>query len=265
MFHNLTDPHCPEIEIYAIPALKDNYCYLLRKKANARALVIDPSEAAPIESALRHLRLQLTHVINTHHHHDHVGGNTELHRKYAAQVLCSARDIGRIPEAEIAISAIELIEIDGIKIQVLEIPGHTQGQIALYIADAAAVFVGDTMFAMGCGRLIEGTPEQMHQSLLRLTSLPAATRIFFGHEYTEKNSDFALSVNPHNSGVQKRQSLAREALEDGKIPAAPTVEEEKNVNPFLRLSDSEIRGKLGLESASDLEVFTELRKKRDVF
>ena len=254
-----------EIEIRTVRALQDNYCYLIHRRGSKVAAVVDTSDATPIEEALKKFELSLGLILNTHHHHDHVGGNTELAERWNVDVYCSTPDIGRIPNAKRALSDGEKFSFDGVDIEVISIPGHTRGQIAFYIPAAQAVFVGDTVFAMGCGRLLEGTAEQMYQSLTRLAELPPKTRIFFGHEYTEKNGTFAGNVEPGNTGIQDRLRTAREALSSGRIPLAATLAEEQKVNPFLRLKSPVIRRQLGLETASDLEVLTSLRRLRDVF
>lgn len=250
----------PNARVLVVPALKDNYCYLIAREGSTRALVIDPSDEVPITSALAAQGLNLDVIINTHHHPDHVGGNVALARRHPVHIYCSTTDLPRVPGATRGLADNEVVEFDGLKFKILTIPGHTQGQIALFFADGVttpegrtgpAVFAGDTLFAMGCGRLFEGTPEQMWQSLARLTKLPPETLLFFGHEYTERNAAFAKALEPENSLITERLEAARAALAKSPTVPPPTLQEELAVNPFLR--------------AGTLEEFTRRRAARDHF
>jgi hydroxyacylglutathione hydrolase len=236
-------------EIRTVRALKDNYCYLVYAPDSKVAAVIDPSEAAPVMTALRDLGLSLGLILNTHHHHDHVGGNVELQKQWKCSVYCSTRDLERIPGATKGFSDGENFEFTGLNISVISIPGHTEGQIAFHIGDA--LFVGDTVFEMGCGRLFEGTPAQMFQSLARIQSLPNETRLYFGHEYTETNARFAKSVEPENSAIDQRLNEVRTQLKQDGFASAPTLAIEKAVNPFFR--------------AQTVDDFTRLREVRNTF
>ena len=228
-------------------------------------MVIDPSEAAPIVAWLSANDLNLGLILNTHHHHDHVGGNEQLAAQFAAPIYCSKSDVSRVPGASRDLRDGDVFDFDGIVFQVLEIPGHTLGQIAFSIRDADALFVGDTVFSMGCGRLFEGTPSEMFASLSRIKSLDPKTHIYFGHEYTETNARFALSVEPSNVEIQKRLKHVRSQLAEDNVAQAPTLASEVAVNPFFRTNSAEIRKTLKLESASDLDVFTRLREMRNTF
>jgi len=250
----------PDARVITVPALKDNYSYILAREGSDRALAIDPSEEAPVAKALAANSLKLDVIVNTHHHPDHVGGNLALARTFSAHVYCSTTDLTRVPGATRGLADGEIVGFDGLKFRVLAIPGHTQGQIALFFADGVttdggragpAVFVGDTLFAMGCGRLFEGTPEQMWMSLGRLARLPRETRLFFGHEYTERNAAFAKALEPQNTLIDKRLEAARAALSGGPVVPPPTLAEELEVNPFLR--------------AGSLAEFTRRRAARDTF
>jgi hydroxyacylglutathione hydrolase len=253
------------VEVITVRALQDNYCYLVRRLGSQKAFVIDTSDFEPIQKQLQASRLSLHLILNTHHHGDHVAGNTELARTWQCPVYCSVTDIGRIPLAQRGLKDEEVFEFDGIRIQALSIPGHTRGQLAFYLPDENLIFVGDTLFSMGCGRLLEGTPEQMLGSLRRLCDLPRDTRVFFGHEYTEKNGTFARDVEPDNKCVLDRMRAAREALSVGGVTHAPTLAEEIKANPFLRLDSPSLRRQLNMAQETDLEVFTSLRRLRDVF
>jgi hydroxyacylglutathione hydrolase len=214
------------------------------------AVVVDPSEAAPIMTALRDLGLKLGLILNTHHHHDHVGGNLELVEHWGCPVYCSARDFDRVPGATRGLSDGDTFSFGSLTFSVLAIPGHTEGQIAYHADDA--LFVGDTVFEMGCGRLFEGTPAQMFTSLARIQSLPETTRLYFGHEYTEVNARFALDVDPANRiAINERLEDVRAQLLRTGHATAPTLAAEKKVNPFFR--------------ARTLEDFTHLRERRNSF
>jgi hydroxyacylglutathione hydrolase len=237
------------IEIKTLRALKDNYCYLIRRPGSKKAVIVDPSETTPIADALRESGTELGLILNTHHHHDHVGGNLELQTRWKCPVYCSAYDLSRVPGATRGFSDEEHFEFDGLKFEVLAIPGHTNGQIAFSIEDA--LFVGDTVFEMGCGRLYEGTALQMFDSFSRIRSLPPATRLFFGHEYTETNARFAKMVEPGNHDVDQRLSQVRLELTQYHHAVAPTIETEIKVNPFFR--------------ALTPESFAQLRELRNTF
>lgn len=253
------------IQIDTVRALTDNYCYVVRRDGSRKALVIDPSEAAPIEAFLEKEGLTLGLILNTHHHHDHIGGNAELKEKYRAPVYCSQVDFERIPGADRGFNDGDTFEFDEFQIKVLAIPGHTRGQIAFHVRDARALFVGDTVFAMGCGRLFEETPKVMVASLKKILALDLQTRIYFGHEYTETNAKFAAGVEPENQAIPERLAKTRAEIREKGVAKAPTLEEEMKVNPFFRAWSVGIRSQLNLESANDLEVFTKLRELRNDF
>jgi hydroxyacylglutathione hydrolase len=254
-----------KIHIQVIRALQDNYCYLIWREGSGLCAVVDPSEAGPIEDALSKLGLKLALILNTHHHHDHVGGNASLVKAWQPDVYCSAVDAKRIPDASRGLVDGETFEFDGIGFKTLSIPGHTHGQIAFLIHEAKAIFVGDTLFSMGCGRLFEGTPEQMWRSLNRILSLPQDFQIYFGHEYTERNGAFARNLEPDNMAIVARLRETRESLSMGRPPSAPTISDEMKVNPFLRARSASIRRTLSMPNASDVEVFASLRRLRDEF
>jgi len=257
----MKESQLPKARIIPVPVLRDNLAYLIHREGSRAAVVIDPSEAAPIIQRIESEGLELKAIINTHHHWDHVGGNSELAEKFKAPVWCSEYDLNRVPGASRGLKDGESFEFDDLKFEVLAIPGHTLGQIALYMPTAKAVFVGDTVFAMGCGRLFEGSPSQMWSSLKKLMSLPGDTRIYFGHEYTERNASFAKSVDPDNPEIQARLEETLRALKSGRPSEAPTLEDEIKVNPFLKPSRAATA--LNLVGAEDLEIFTELRRRRD--
>ena len=249
------------LEIVVVPCLKDNYAYLV-KTAGACA-VVDPSEEAPVIAALEARGWRLTHILNTHHHHDHTGGNAALKARFGAQVVGPGHDAARIPGLDVGVREQGGWTLDGHAVQILEVPGHTKGAIT-FVIDGHA-FTGDTLFAMGCGRLFEGDPAMMWASLSKLMALPGETRIYCGHEYTQSNGRFALTLEPANAALRQRMEEVA-AMRAGGAPSVPsTMALEMATNPFLRVGSAEIRRSLAMEKAGDVAVFGEIRKRRDVF
>jgi hydroxyacylglutathione hydrolase len=251
------------LQIELVPCLSDNYAYLIRDEESGLCAVVDPSEPAPVKRALEGKGWKLTHVLNTHHHFDHTGGNVALKEEFGAEVVGPEKDRARIPGIDIGVGENAPWRFGAHTARILEIPAHTSGHIA-FVFDGIA-FTGDTLFAMGCGRLFEGTAPMMWDSLTKLMRLPDDTAIYCGHEYTLSNGRFALSVEPGNADLQTRMK----DVEAARAKAAPTIPTtlalEKRTNPFLRAASPEIRRTLGMEKASDAEVFGELRRRKDSF
>ena len=239
------------LQVHVIPCLKDNYAYLIGDSDSHEAWVVDPSEAAPIEAALRKLGLQLTLILNTHHHWDHVGGNLELKSHWKVPIVCSAYDQPRIDGADRGVHAGDDLKFGSQRVQIIEIPGHTLGHIAFYFERQSFVFTGDTLFSAGCGRLFEGTPEQMYTSLQTLARLPDETQVFCGHEYTEANLKFARVVEPENSEMRDYASVVRAKRLQGQPSIPSTIAIEKDVNVFVR--------------AKTADQFKVLRQRKDDF
>jgi hydroxyacylglutathione hydrolase len=232
-------------------------------KSGDDCAVVDPSEAAPVRAALARKGWALTHILNTHHHLDHCGGNLDLKRETGATIVGPGKDADRIPGIDVGVDEASGWEFDGRKVKVLEVPAHTRGAITFVIDDNA--FTGDTLFLMGCGRLFEGDPQMMWTSLSKLMTLPDETKIFCGHEYTESNGRFALTLEPGNQALRKRMEDVRAARAQ-KAPTVPaTLGLEKQTNPFLRPDSAEIRKSLGLEGASTVAAFGEIRARKDKF
>ncbi|BBN19291.1 hydroxyacylglutathione hydrolase [Marchantia polymorpha subsp. ruderalis] len=252
------------LQIDMVPCLVDNYAYLLHD-VNARVTaVVDPSAAGPVIRALNEKGLSLDFILNTHHHWDHTGGNVELKRKYNAKVVGPRADEGRIPEIDISLREGECWKLGEHVMHVLDTPGHTRGHVTFYFPDSGAVFTGDTLFSMGCGRLFEGTPEQMWNSLSKICHLPDETLVYCGHEYTLSNAKFAMSVEPQNEALSSRYEKVAELRRKG-LPTVPTsLGEEKSFNPFLRPFSQELRKSVHLNSsASDVETFAAVRLAKD--
>jgi hydroxyacylglutathione hydrolase len=248
-------------EIQIVPCLSDNYAYLV--KSGESCAVVDPSEAAPVQAALKQRGWTLTHILNTHHHLDHCGGNLDLKRDTGAIVVGPGKDAARIPGLDVGVDEASGWEFDGRKVRVLEVPAHTKGAIT-FVIDGNA-FTGDTLFLMGCGRLFEGDPQMMWTSLAKLMTLPDDTKVWCGHEYTQSNGRFALTLEPGNRALQARVAEVTAARGKGEPTVPANLGLEKQTNPFLRPDNAEIRKSLGMEKADTVAVFGEIRARKDRF
>ena len=253
------------LEIEPVSCLRDNYAWLVYDRGEGICGVVDPSEAEPVKRALAARNLKLTHILNTHHHPDHVGGNLELKSQFGATIIGPGKDAARIPGIDAGVVEGGSYALGSHKAQVLEIPAHTRGHIAFWFEADQVVFTGDTLFAMGCGRLFEGDPPTMWTSLSKLMRLPDSTRIYCGHEYTEANGRFALTVEPNNAALTARMAEVRATRAEGRPTLPSTMKLEKQTNPFLRADSAEIRRSLGLEAADNVAVFAETRRRKDNF
>lgn len=258
------------IQIDALPAFSDNYIWLLQDTANRRCAAVDPGDAGPVQAWLdAHPGWVLTDILVTHHHHDHVGGVETLKKATGARVCGPAHE--RIPARDLALEDNARVQVLGLDFEVLAMPGHTLGHIAYYTAQPAKplLFCGDTLFAAGCGRLFEGTPEQMHHSLQRLAALPAATQVYCTHEYTLSNLRFARAVEPHNAQVLQRFEDVTRLRAENRISLPSTIGLERQTNPFLRTAETSVKEKAdewkGLSNPTQATVFAALRSWKDVF
>jgi hydroxyacylglutathione hydrolase len=254
-----------DLEIHQIPVLRDNYVYLVREPAEGACAAVDPSVAAPVLDALDRLGWRLTHVLNTHHHHDHTGGNLELKRATGCTIVGHGHDAARIPGIDVHVHDGERIDLGRQRAEVLDVSGHTVGHIAYWFADAMAVFCGDTLFSLGCGRLFEGSPEQMWSSLCRLRALPADTRVYCGHEYTEANAAFALDLDPANEDLRHRAAEVRQLRARGMPTVPSTIGSERAANPFLRADDAALAAAIGMPARGPAQVFAHIRRRKDAF
>lgn len=239
------------LEIVQIPVLADNYVYLVHEPASGATAVVDPALAEPVFLALEQRGWRLTHILNTHHHGDHIGGNLELKARTGCTVVGFAGDIARIPGIDVEVSEGGRVVLGEVSAQVLEVPGHTTGHIAYWFAEDDALFCGDTLFALGCGRLFEGTAEQMWTSLEKIRALPPATRLYCAHEYTLANGRFALSVDPENLSLVARMTRVNDARANNEPTVPSLLIEELATNPFLRVDD--------------WRAFAALRQRKDAF
>jgi len=253
------------LEIHQFPCLDDNYGYLIHDPASGLTATIDTPEVDAINAALVEKNWSLDFIFNTHHHHDHAGGNLELKAQTQCEIIGPAADIDRIPGIDRAVREGDTVMLGNWAFQVHDTPGHTRGHIVFHCAEAAVGFVGDTLFALGCGRLFEGTPEQMWHSLQKLLSWPDQTLIYCAHEYTEANARFALSVEPENADLVSRANEIRIARAQG-VPTVPTsLALEKKTNPFLRPHSSNLQETIDFVGQSDVEVFARTRELKDNF
>ncbi len=253
------------IEVNIIPVLSDNYTYIVLDKKTSKTAVIDPALSEPVMHCLHEKKHRLTYILNTHHQMDHVGGNIGIKQKTGCAIIGYEGDERRIPSIDIKVKNKDSLKLGESNIKILHLAGHTSGSIAFHFTDDNIVFVGDTLFTMGCGRLFEGTAEELYNSTKILASLPKNTQIYSGHEYAEANARFALTLEQNNEILQKRfQEVI--SLNDKKVPIQPTtISLELQTNPFLRCDSLEIRKTLNMENCSDLEVFTKIRQLKDEF
>ena len=253
------------MQIALVPLLTDNYGYLLHDPASGETGIVDPSEAAPVLAAARERGWRLTHILNTHHHHDHTGGNLALKQATGAAIVGPAPDRARIPGIDIALDEGETFRLGGAAAEILFIPGHTRGHIAFHFGGEKAVFCGDTLFSLGCGRMFEGTAPMMWASLDKLRRLPAETRIYCGHEYTAANARFAVSIDPDNEALRRREGAVGALRGRGEPTIPSTMGEERLANPFLRADDPGLAAAMGLPDAPPSDVFGEIRRRKDNF
>lgn len=253
------------LEIVTIPCLSDNYAFLAHDAASGQTALIDAPEAGPILAELAARGWTLSHVLLTHHHWDHVEGLAEILERHPATVVGAAADAHRLPALDQQVGEGDRFDIGDEPVHVLDVSGHTVGHIAFHMPESAAVFTADSLMALGCGRLFEGTAPQMWTSLSKLAALPDETIVYSGHEYTQANANFAVTVDPDNAALQQRKAdidRARAAKE----PTVPsTLALEKATNPFLRATDPAIQSHLGMDGADPAAVFAEIRSRKDCF
>ncbi len=255
-----------KIVVEQIPVLSDNYVTLLHEAGSGATAVVDPAVPEPVIERLDAKGWRLTHILNTHHHGDHTGGNLELVRRTGCAVVGAARDAGRIPGITVEVGEGDTFMLGAAAAVVLEVPGHTSGHIAFWFPDSHAVFCGDALFSLGCGRLFEGSPEEMWSSLKKLRELPPTTLVYCGHEYTAGNGRFARLVERDNPALHARLEQV-ERLRAANRPTVPTtIAEERAANPFLRADTAAVAKAVGMEPGTDpVRVFAELRRRKDAF
>jgi hydroxyacylglutathione hydrolase len=253
------------LDIVQFLCLTDNYGVLVHDPVSGRTASIDAPEAAPVLDTLAARGWRLTDIFTTHHHEDHVQGNLAVKAATGCVITGPAAEADRIPGIDRTVRDGDTIDFDGYPVRVFETPGHTLGHIAYHFPDDKVAFVGDTLFALGCGRVFEGTLEQMWRSVEKVGALPEETKLYAGHEYTEANLRFALTVDPDNQALLARGEDIRRVRAEGR-PTLPTnVAIERATNPYLRTGTAALRAAAGLPDGSPAEVFAAIRRAKDVF
>ena len=252
-------------EIRLFRCLQDNFGVLLHDSETGATASIDAPEAGPVEAALKETGWRLTDILVTHHHADHTQGIQALKDKYKCRVTAPAGEAAKIPAVDTTVREGDTVKLGNLSANVIETPGHTLGHIAYWFHKDKVAFVGDTLFSIGCGRVIEGTPAQMWESLKKLRDLPDDTRIYCGHEYTLSNIKFALTLEPGNRALSARQAEAAKQVEAGQPTIPVTIGEEKRANPFLRADVADVAAQVGMSGKPATDVFTEIRARKNKF
>ena len=251
--------------LIVVPCLSDNYAYLLRDTHSGEVAVIDVPEAAPILAELDRRGWSATQVWLTHHHWDHVDGLPDLLAQHAASVVGAKADADRLPPLDLAVTEGDTVKLGALSADVYDVSGHTMNHIALHVPAARLLFTADSLMALGCGRVFEGEMAQMWNSLQKFKDLAPHTLICSGHEYTETNARFALTIEPENTDLQARVDKIREARTEGRPTVPSHLGEELATNPFMRAHLESVKSSLDMSSASDAEVFAEIRRRKDAF
>ncbi len=269
MVRGARNPHRIEhrmaAQTHIFPCLNDNFGVLLHDPATGATAAIDAPEAGPVEAALKTTGWRLTDILVTHHHADHTAGIAELKKRHSCRVVAPAAEASRIPAVDETVKEGDVVTVGGLKAHVIETPGHTSGHISYWFDADALVFAGDTLFSIGCGRVIEGTPAMMWESLKKLRALPGRTRIFCGHEYTQSNIRFAQTIEPDNTALIARAAEAAEQIAHQQPTIPTTIDAERAANPFLRADLPELADAVGMPGRPPAEVFAEIRERKNKF
>jgi hydroxyacylglutathione hydrolase len=252
-------------EIRLFRCRSDNYGVLLHDPESGATASIDAPEAAPIEAALKATGWKLTDILVTHHHADHTDGILELKEKYKCRVVAPAAEAEKIPAVDLTVREGDKVSVGKLSANVIETPGHTSGHIAYWFHADKLAFVGDTLFSIGCGRVIEGTPGMMWRSLTKLRDLPDDTKIYCGHEYTLANIKFALTIEPNNAVLAARDAQAQQQIAQNEPTIPVTIGDEKLANPFLRADRPEVAAGIGMAGKQPAQVFAEIRARKNKF
>jgi len=253
------------LNIDIVTCLEDNYSFVIHNTETNTVAVIDPSEFEPINSFIEKKFKKIDYILNTHHHFDHTGGNLNLKKKYNARIVGSKKDEKRIPGIDIKLSDGENFKFGNIEFKIFFIPGHTSGHICFYSKSKKIIFTGDTLFSLGCGKVFEGTYQEMLDSLNLIKKLPIDTQVYCGHEYTKKNLNFCIKYDVNNSNLKKKGKWIVAKIDANQPTIPTTIEEELNMNIFLRCNIPMIKKSLGMENSTELEVFKKLRDLKDIF
>ena len=254
-----------KLEIVQIPTRSDNYVYIFRESDQGQVGVVDPSDAAPVIEALEKQGWSLTHIFNTHHHGDHTGGNLELQEKYGCTIVGPGPDHDRIPGIGVDVADGDTYNFGGAVATVFDTPGHTHGHNAYWFEESDALFCGDTLFALGCGRVFEGTAEQMWGSLDKLRALPDSTLVYCAHEYTQSNAKFAVTIETGNQALIDRAAEIDALRAQNKRTVPSRLGVEKATNPFLRVDLASVAAAVGMSGSGPVDVFAEVRARKDSF
>ena len=254
-----------QLQIHQFPTRSDNFGVLIHDPKTEATAAIDAPDAEELLAALHDKGWTLTHILVTHHHHDHTAGNTIVKRMTGCTIVGPAKEAGSIPALDVEVKEGDMVEIGGAKGKVIETPGHTKGHVSYFFPDDGIVFAGDTLFSVGCGKLLEGDAKTMWSSLSKLAKLPPETKLYCGHEYTDKNCQFALTIEPENDALRARAAEAAALTEKGEATLPSTIGQELATNPFLRPSSPAIQKRLGMEGRELWEIFGETRKRKDKF
>jgi hydroxyacylglutathione hydrolase len=252
-------------QIYLFPCLKDNFGVLLHDQDSGATAAIDAPESAAVEAALKKTGWRLSDILVTHHHADHTQGIAEVKAHHKCRVVAPRAEAARIANVDETVGEGDSVKVGALEGRVIDTPGHTAGHISYFFPADKIAFVGDTLFSIGCGRVIEGNAEMMWQSLLKLRALPDDARFYCGHEYTDANIRFAKTIEPNNKALAKRAAEVTGLLAEGKATIPATIGEEKAANPFLRADDAEVAKSLGLSGKPAWQVFAEIRERKNRF
>jgi len=261
----MNDTSDNRLQVHMFSALSDNYCYLVHDPETGLTGVVDTPDIAAIENALAETGWSLDYILNTHHHSDHAGGNLELKEKTGCKVVGPSADAARIPGIDIALGDGDTFELGSKIATVYDTPGHTSGHIVYHFAADDIAFTGDTLFSMGCGRLFEGSAEQMWTSLQKLLAWPDETLVYCAHEYTQANAAFALTVEPDNARLVERAKQVDELRQQNEPTIPSTIGLERATNPFLRPTSPDLQATIGMPGAPPVDVFAETRRRKDNF
>ena len=253
------------LNVVIIPCLADNYAYLLRCEATGKTALVDAPESAPIAAQLDQLGWGLDYILITHHHDDHIAGVDALVKKTGAKTIGAAADSTRLPPLDHAVSQGDTITIGDCCAYILAVDGHTIGHIAFHFADDKKVFSADSLMALGCGRIFEGTQPQMWDTMCKFIAMDPETLVYSGHEYTQSNAKFAVTIEPNNSALAARAAWIDETRAQGGITVPATIGQERATNPFMRADLAEVKAAINMSDASDAAVFGEIRTRKDNF
>jgi hydroxyacylglutathione hydrolase len=251
--------------IEQFPCREDNFGVLIHDDESNLTASIDAPEVGPIREKLKEKGWRLDRILTTHHHQDHVEGNLTLKEEFGCEITGPALEADRIPGIDNQVKGRDTFMFGGLEVHVIDTPGHTLGHISYWIPQAAVVFVADTLFALGCGRVFEGTPEMMWESLEKLHALPDQTTVYCGHEYTETNARFAVTIEPDNQELMRRFDEVKALRAEGKPTLPTTIGLEKRTNPFLRVNEPSVKTHVGMATGAPAQVFAEIRKRKDNF